>query len=250
MSEVAVTQVVARAGHGKSTFLASVADALDEADIEFRSHYLQPSLWTRLPVPEQAVQVLILDEAERLTKLNLRRLADWAGKGHRLVFSSHRDLSVGLFPLPAAVRTISLPAVSSAGLQKIFRVRLQWAGDSLGRFLLTEDAASWLKDVSGGNLRVVQATLYEAIQEIAEEATRNPQSVSQTDSFILDETRLRWLETFARRRAVDEEAGNTPFSRWRLLKQAVTAVTGRMAARLSGHVSTPDPAGPTHSRRY
>ncbi|MBC8291223.1 MAG: hypothetical protein H8E37_12995 [Planctomycetes bacterium] len=245
-SGAAITQIIAPAGHGKSTFLSAVAEALDEASIPFESIYLQPSLRTRVPVPQTSLRVLILDEAERLTSRNLRRLAHWTATGPRLVVSSHRDLSASL---PGAeARTIRLPGVSRAGLLRLFLARLRWASSDEKKFELTGDAADWLIEVSRGNLRVIQAVLYESFQATADEFARHPDGLeARPQPLVIDAPSLNWLETFAVRRAAEEEAGNIPFSRLRLIGQAVTATKGKIAALLSGRASTPDPDGPRRS---
>ena len=181
----AVTQIIARAGHGKSTFLAAVAEALDETDTSFESIYLEPSLRTRVPVPQPDLRVLILDEAERLTTRNLRRLVHWTRSGGRLIVSSHQDLSCRLPGIEA--RTIQLEGISRAALLRLFLARLQWAGSGEKNFQLTEDAADWLIEVSQGNLRVIEAVLYESFQAIADEFARPTSARRRPRS-----SRFRW----------------------------------------------------------
>lgn len=238
----AVTQIVARAGHGKSTFLAAVAEALNEADTPVELIYLEPSLRTRVPVPQPDLAVLILDEAERLTTGNLRRLVQWTEGGGRLIISSHQDLSDRLPGIEA--RTIQLDGISRAGLLRLFLARLQWAGSDEENFQLTKDAADWLIEVSQGNLRVIEAVLYESFQAIADEFARHPEKFeTRPGPLIIDAARLNWLETFAVRRAADEQKGNIPFSRLRLIGQAIMAAKEKITALLSGRASTPGPDG-------
>lgn len=238
----AVTQIIARAGHGKSTFLAAVAEALDETDTSFELIYLEPSLRTQVPVPQPDLRVLILDEAERLTRRNFRRLVRWTQGGCRLIVSSHQDLS-GRLPETEA-RTIQLEGISRAALLRLFLVRLQWASAEEENFQLTEDAADWLIDLSQGNLRVIEAVLYESFQAIADEFARHPERLeTRPRPLIIDAARLDWLETFAVRRAADEQKGNIPFSRLRLIGQTIMAAKEKMAALLSGRASTPGPDG-------
>lgn len=238
----AVTQIVAKAGHGKSTFLAAVAEALNEADASVESIYLEPSLRTRVPVPQANLRVLILDEAERLTRRNLRRIVQWTRGGGRLIVSSHQDLSRRLSG--TAVRTIQLSGISRAALLRLFLARLHWAGSDEKNFQLTEDAADWLIEVSQGNLRVIEAVLYESFQTIADEFARHPEQIeTRPGPLVIDAARLSWLETFAVRRAADEQKGNIPFSRFRLIGQSIMAAKEKMAALLSGRASTPGPDG-------
>ena len=238
----AVTQIIARAGHGKSTFLAAVSDALDETDTPFELIYLEPSLRTRVPVPQTGASVLILDEGERLTRRNLRRLVRWTQGGGRLIVSSHQDLSSRLPQTEA--RTIRLEGNSCAALLRLFLARLQWAGTDENHFQLTEDAADWLTEVSQGNLRVIEAVLYESFQAIADEFARHPEQLeTRPRPLIIDAARLDWLETFAVRRAADEQKGNIPFSRLRLIGQAIMAAKEKITALLSGRASTPGPDG-------
>jgi len=237
------TQVIGRAGHGKSTFLTAVADALDKAGVPGESHYLQPLLWTRVAVPGPDVRVLILDEAERLSWWNLSSLLRWTRRGGRLIVSSHRDLS-GRFS-HSALRpvTITFPVVTVEGLQEFFLTRLRWAGHVDGRFDLTTDGADWLLAVSEGNLRVVEAVLYEIFQVAADEFVSCPgSSAGQSAPLRIDSERLNPLEEFAKRRAAFEAEGNIPFSRLRLLTQSIRTAREKIADWLSGRTSTPGPA--------
>lgn len=240
-SDAPYTQIIARAGHGKSTFLAAIAAVLDDAGTRFKSHYLQPSLRTRVRVPEDDVRILILDEAERLTRRNLRQLVRWTSHGGRLIVSSHGDLS-GVAADSRNPVTIRLTDVTSVGLRRYFDTRLRWAGSGEERFVLTPDGADWLLASSGGNLRVVAAVLYEFFQDVADAAARHSETTeSQSMPFQVDSSRLEWLAAFAQRRAADEEAGNVPFSRLRLLAGVLREVTDKTCAWLSGRPSTPDP---------
>ncbi len=242
-SDSPFTQVIGRAGHGKSTFLTAVSDALDKAGVSFESRYLQPSLWTRVAVPGPDVRVLILDETERLSWWNLGSLLRWARQGGRLIVSSHRDLS-GPFSHPALRPvTIAFPVVTAEGLQELFLTRLRWAGHVEGRFELAPDGADWLLAVSEGNLRVVEAVLYEIFQVAADEFVSCPgSSTGQSAPLRINSERLHQLEEFATRRAAFEAEGNIPFSRWRLVTQSISAATGRIVDWLSGRTSTPGPA--------
>lgn len=239
-SDAAFTQIIAKAGHGKSTFLAAVADELDEADIPFERHYLEPSLRTRVASPDASIRVLLLDEAERLTHRNLRRLSRWTGEGGRLVVSSHRDLS-GI--VTGQTETVELPGLTTTALQRLFGARLRWAGSDDRAFEMTSDGADWLLESGAGNLRVVESVLYELFQEMAERAASQstaeaiPQKVS-----TIDAQQLEWLRVFARRRAAEEASGDVPFSRLRLLARSVRETTDRTVAWFSGRASTPGPA--------
>jgi hypothetical protein len=244
LSDSPLTQVVARAGHGKSTFLAAVADTLEEAGISFESLYLQPSLWARVRVPGKNVRVLILDESERLSRLNLRKLSGWTRRGGRLIVSAHRDQFNSPFSgLPPCPATIAFPQITLDGLQQFFLTRLRWAGDVDQRFELADDGAEWLLFFSEGNLRVVEAVLYEIFQVAADElASHSDPSAIKPTRRRIDSENLKWLEDFAKRRAAFEAEGNTPFSRWRLMSQFLRKTTSRIVGWFSGRTSTPGPA--------
>jgi hypothetical protein len=256
-SDSRFTQVIARAGHGKSTFLAAVADLLSEADIPFDSLYLQPSLRTRVHAPQVDVRVLVLDEAERLTSPNLRKLIRWTHRGGRLIVSSHRDLSGEACgrPVSGGAVTIALPDITATGLQQFFLTRLRWADGSDDRFQLTADGADWLLSASEGNLRVAEAVLYEVFQVAADEIVAVPNSAASQDSagsqnsaaarglpLRIDSEQLSGLKEFARRRADFEAAGNVPYSRFQILAHRIREVTDKTSRWFSGRTSTPGPA--------
>lgn len=242
LSDSPFTQVIARAGHGKSTFLAAVADTLRDAGISFEKLYLQPSVRIRVRVPKKDVRVLILDEAERLPGHNLKKLVGWTRRGGRLIVSSHRDL-FPLVHLAWSPMTIAFPQVTVDGLQQFFRTRLRWAGDTDQHFELTADGAEWLLFFSEGNLRVAEAVLYEAFQVAADELTSHRAlEAPRSMPLRIDSENLKWLEEFAKRRAAFEAEGNVPFSEWRLIGQSIKETTGRIVGWFSGRTSTPGPA--------
>lgn len=159
---VKFTQVIAPAGHGKSTFLRATATALFVQDVCFEWHYLPRTLFSRVPIPASEVSVLIIDEVERLSRSNLRKLIRWCDRDSgRLVMSTHNDLSSRF---PSDVQTIELPGISAESLQRLFESRVRWAAGETARFSLSADAANWLVEVSRRNVRVIEAVLYEIFQ--------------------------------------------------------------------------------------
>jgi Cdc6-like AAA superfamily ATPase len=242
-------QVIADAGHGKSTVLAAVGDTLAKNVIASESKYLQPSLLTRAQIPDREVRVLILDEAERLTRRNLRNLIRWTERGGRLIVSSHRDLYGRAYGRSASrnsarrdAATIRLPNVTATGLQEFFRARVRWAASSEHFSELTTDGASWLLDASHGNLRIVEAILYEIFQAEAESNLADPQSSTSCRSALrIDARHLEKYSELAKDQARFEAAGNIPYNRLQLVVNAARVATNRTVALLSGQLSTPDP---------
>ena len=202
-SAAPLTQIIADSGHGKSTLLAAVIQELQTADTVFESHYLPPSLSARVATPARRIQVLVIDEFERLTRLNRYQLRRWAERGHRLIVSTHRDLGVQ----SSAVETVRLSTVSDDGLQRYFEKRIGWAGGDIAHSQLTADATSWLLRVTAGNLRVVDAVLYEVFQRAEPDGP-----------LIIDTDCLRFFEDCARERAEFDALGNLPPSPLRRLK--------------------------------
>lgn len=195
-SDASVTQIIADSGHGKSTLLAAVLEELDQADVKYKFHYLQPTLFARVAVPASEIRVLVVDEFERLTRWNRRRLVRWTQRGHRLIVSTHRDLRRSM---NSPVATVRLSTITVDGLQRYFTMRVEWASGDIGQFELTDDAIHWLLQKTGGNLRVVDAVLYESFQ------TATPH-----ERLVIDAERLRPFEAFARERAEFDAQGNLP----------------------------------------
>jgi hypothetical protein len=248
-SDEPFTQVIADAGHGKSTFLAAVGHAFLEQDTPIESTYLQPTLLTRVQVPNPETRILILDEAERLTKRNLRKLIRWTERGGRLIVTSHTDLYCRAYARSASRKcarrnaaTIRLPDVTAAGLQKLFRERVCWAAIAECRSELTTDGARWLLDASNGNLRTVEAILYELFQLEAESIVSDSDSPTGCRTALLvDERHLQKYSGLAKDLVCFEDGGNIPFSRIRLLVNAAQAGKDKTFALLSGQFSKPNP---------
>ncbi len=233
-SQKRITQIIANAGWGKSTLLAAVADELTANETPYEFHYLPPALFSRVPVPPRDVAVLIIDEVERLTRANLRSLNRWTEKGRRLVVSTHRNVFASI---PDETQTIELPGISVDGLRRYFQSRVEWAGGDQARFVLSEDAATWLIELTGRNLRVIEAVLYEVFQK-----------ADANEQLIIERQHVKPFADFAGDRAGQEAEGNQKPSPFRRLRWALTSLSERTGGPRPGQTSRPDQRGPGHSR--
>lgn len=206
-SRAPFTQIIADSGHGKSTLLAAVTDTLDDFDVAYEKYYLPPALFARVATPTGNVRVLVIDEVERLTHWNRYRLLRWTARGNRLIVSTHCDLSQ---TFAGSAVTVRIPEITDDGLQRYFQRRISWAGGDAERFRLTTAATAWLLRVTSGNLRVVEAVLYEVLQ-----------SAVPGEQLVIDVDQLAPHENFARQRTAVEALGNLPPTLWRRLRWAI-----------------------------
>ena len=211
-SRIPVTQIIARTGHGKSTLLLAVRDELESREVENRLIYIEPAMLSRVALPSEDVRVLILDEAERLTKNNFWRLIRWTSDGRRLVFSTHNDLLRD--QSRSDFTSFELPQLTAENVVQFFETRCKWASISAD-LTLDSRAAEWLVKNCGGNIRIIEAVFYEAFQT---RLNLPAESLEQGTWHVLVDD-LEWLGDFARRRVANEELGNVPFSRTRLVKK-------------------------------
>lgn len=202
-AEVKFSQIIAPVGHGKSTFLRAIGAAFSEIGLSFEWCYLKPSLISRVPTPVSGTDVLIIDEAERLSRSNLGKLIRWCDRNAgRLIMSTHHDLTSRF---PGDVLTVELPGITEGSLQRLFDTRIRWSGGDSKQFKLAPDAATWLIRNSGHNVRVIEAVLYEAFQ-----AAHNGQTLCVTQQALEP-----WRRFATERAAQEAQDQNSLLSRIR-----------------------------------
>ena len=164
-------------GWGKSTLLRLWQEELSNRGIAWRQQVLRPG--DRLE-PLEDVPWLLLDEAQRLSRGDRRRLVRWLRlPGHRLVATTHEQLHSWL---PGNVVPWFLRGPTRRGLQQWYAWRLERAGARPGQFLLTEEAARWLLCQWAGNLHDILSQLYRLFQTApVERLPRLERSLCQAD---------------------------------------------------------------------
>jgi len=144
-------QIIADAGHGKTTHLLALAQRTAGAIYEYVPE--GTDTYQSAPLPEH---LFLLDEAQRVRPAHLRRLL----RSHPwLVFGTHQDLS----PFsPHPVRTLRLTQLSGEKLHQIALARLQWAhGQAPGNPpALPPGLLESLRQKHGANLRAIEDDLY------------------------------------------------------------------------------------------
>ncbi len=146
-------------GWGKSTLLRLWQQELSDRGIAWHHQVLRPG--DRLQ-PLGDVPWLLLDEAQRLSRADRRRLVRWLrAPGHRLVATTHERLHSWL---PGNVVQWSLRGPTRQGLHRWYAWRLERAGAQPGQFQLTDEAACWLLRRWAGNLHDILRVLYYLFQ--------------------------------------------------------------------------------------
>jgi len=160
-STATVVEVLAPRGFGKSTLLAAVADRLDRRQTACLYHYLPFGQPNRLP-PLYGFQVLLLDEAQRLSWWNRCRLSGWLRAApRRLITGTHRPRPLRSY----SHQCIALPPLTGAHLRAVFARRIAASGGDPQQIGLDANAATLLAgDCS--DLRQAESVLYEVFQTL------------------------------------------------------------------------------------
>jgi hypothetical protein len=172
------TQVLAPAGHGKTTLLLAAHAHLAAHGARAAYEYL-PEGARAFHTPLAGLDVLVLDEAQRLAPPEWTRLLAAArAEGLRLVLSSHQDLAPRFARAGLPLTTLALGPASLEQLRAIVARRLALAALGAGPAAWLGPAAlGYLHARCGGNLRRAEHWLYEVFQtfpegEITAEALR------------------------------------------------------------------------------
>ena len=164
-----VIQVLAPPGRGKTSLLL--------AQLKHR----QDALYWRAdsnpdpPRPEEGLALLLLDEAGVLAPRPLRRvIRPWP----MVLAASHRDLS---FRTGRPTRTILLEPLDIPNLLALLERRIEWARLGPGPLpRLDENLVEQLRQAHRGDVRAIEAALYEKFQALKESSTANLSHSSST----------------------------------------------------------------------
>lgn len=150
-----VVQYVGEAGHGKTTRLLAALGNHPEA-----IYYRVPEGSSRLPFRLERGRAYLIDEAQRLTRVGLRRLL--SGR-FAVVVGSHADLTRHA-RVPVETRVVS---TEPSQLAAIFRRRVEWARRAPGPVPgISLDTLACVRREFGDDVRGMEAKLYDAFQHL------------------------------------------------------------------------------------
>lgn len=158
-------QLLGPAGVGKSSALRRIAAELQQAGRRVVYEYLPPGQRRFLSALD-GVEVFLLDEAQRLSWPQRRRLVRWGETRGRLIFSSHQDLRGRFGRQRPFLTTIDLaPLVTRQHWQAVISSRLAaFARPEAPRLTLAPEAVAHLHARFGADLRAAETLLYEVWQ--------------------------------------------------------------------------------------
>jgi hypothetical protein len=148
-------QIMAPAGHGKSTHLFTLQARVPDAVYEY-----VPFDQSQFRSRPGADQLFLLDEAQRVHRRHLRKLF---ARQRWLVLGTHHDLQADC---PHPLRTFRIEPLSLTKLRAIVSARFRWAQADPNRPVPTiaDAQLAQLLQSQGANLRAIIETLYEWIQ--------------------------------------------------------------------------------------
>jgi hypothetical protein len=160
-------QVLGAQGRGKSSCLRSLATRFRRYGLRTTYEYLTPgtkSFSTSL----DGLDVFLLDEAQRLKARERTRLLAAASperRGPRLVIGGHDDLTPLFTDHGLPLATVRIDSITPAYMHAVLTRRLAFSAlDDPPAITFSPDAAHYLCDTFGSNLRLVERFLYEVFQ--------------------------------------------------------------------------------------
>lgn len=160
-------QVIGEKGHGKTSTLLALAGRFEQAGADV--------IYERLPVGADrfhtdltGLDVLLLDEAQRLRRGERRRLRRAGLNGLRLIIGTHEDLRPFMARRGVTLHSISLHALPFDHIRRIIDDRLAFFArpGAAARVTVPDDVLRILIDQEGGSVRGVTDRLYEAFNEV------------------------------------------------------------------------------------
>jgi hypothetical protein len=164
--ERVVLQFIGPCGHGKTTHLLAIQQALGNAEyVYLPEEGPQPRIGNHRP--------MIVDEAQRLSFWQLRKVLSIGGP---IVFGTHKDLSAPIGRARLAVETVDVSGhLSVQRLTQILNCRIESSRLTDGTIpCITEDQAFRLQHQFGANVRAIEHFLYDQFQRSASEKTSWP----------------------------------------------------------------------------
>lgn len=164
--DTALVEFSAGQGVGKTTLLRVLEHHWKRQGRSVEYHYLDAGRLDKLPDPVS--EIVILDEAQRMSRLERTRILDWLdATGGHVVTGTHRFWRTRRVRL----RRHRLPQLGLHRIGAFFRRRIAMAGAG-GRFALADDAARLLLR-RGVTLRRIERWLYEVFQRWPSEPERH-----------------------------------------------------------------------------
>lgn len=161
-------QILGEAGRGKSTALRGLTAQFRDAGLRAAYEYL-PEGQRAFRTDPQALDVFLLDEVQRLTYWQRRRLLTAAARGVRLILGSHEDLTTLFRRCGLALCTISLDTGAEEHARAVLRHRLEFFElEGAARAELTEEGLAWLWRRYGTDYRSVETLLYHLFEDLTE----------------------------------------------------------------------------------
>lgn len=161
-------QIIGEAGRGKTTTLLAVKTKFLRENVPVVYQYLPQGTRHFDDRGAATAQVFLLDEAQRLTRGERRRLCRLAASGVRLIFSSHEDLTAVCAAHNLSLTTINLSQPDNARLAHILQTRLAYfSTEEQPAITISGDAIDFLLARFGDDLRSMERFLYEVFQWLA-----------------------------------------------------------------------------------
>ncbi len=163
-------QLLGDKGAGKTTTLLGLQRRLDQTGRVTSYVYLAEGQ-TRLPALPRPPDVLLLDEAQRLTSRERARLLDLlrpdARRYIRLLLSSHEDLAPLFARRSLPLHTVHYDGLDEAHLHAVIRRRLDYFRlPDVPAVTIAPETLRYLWQSYGANLRAVEQVLYEVFQAL------------------------------------------------------------------------------------
>jgi len=163
-------QVLGDKGRGKTTTLRVLHSCWLHTGRNVAYEYL-PEGQHRFLTEPQGLDILLLDEAQRLSERERRRLVrlatTQATTGLQLVLASHEDLTSLFAQYHRPLTTLHIEADSVDVLDEVLERRLGYfALPNVPRAIMDRSAVEWLWHRYGSDLRSIERALYEVFQQI------------------------------------------------------------------------------------
>jgi hypothetical protein len=162
-------QVLGGPGRGKTTCLLGLAARLRCSGLSVVYEYLAAGQ-DCFRTPLDAVEVFLLDEAQRLRSRERGRLLAAAGHpldGPRLVMGTHEDLTAAFARRGLALATVGVDSVTTTHVAMVLARRLaHFTVDERPGITFSADAVRYLSQAFRGNLRLIEGFLYEVFQDM------------------------------------------------------------------------------------
>lgn len=166
LDQTAHVQVLGAMGSGKTTTLMGLAAACRQRGLRVAYQYL-PAGQRRFTADLDDLDVLLLDEVQRLSWRERRRLMRIAHGGTRLILGSHADLIRVFNRARLPLITIRLDQITPDQLQTILHRRIALAAlNDPPSITFAPDAIAYLWTTFGVHLRAMDHFLYEVFQRL------------------------------------------------------------------------------------